>query len=285
MTDSAGASSVAVATDFEVEREIHHGRQSRVFRARLRATGELVAMKLAASDAEREVARIQQEAALLGELQHPNIVRLVAAGGWGSSAVYLATEWVGGDTLASRLELGAFTIAESVFVARELAEALGAAHRAGIVHRDVKPTNVMLTAKNELKLVDFGIARRTGAPGLTAHVDFEGGTWAYMSPEQAMGVAELGPRADLFSLGCVLFECLCGVPAFPGERSAALVAKIWSEPPALSTFCTGVPGDLAALVAQLLSQDPARRPKNGAAAAAALTALGPLPERRAERRI
>jgi serine/threonine protein kinase len=255
---------------------------SRVFRAEDTESGSLVALKRPARDGERELARFRQESAILAEVKHPGVVGFVAAGGAGLADAYLATAWVAGETLALRLARGPFTLAESVAVARQAAEAVGAAHRARVVHRDVKPANLMLTDGARITLIDFGIARREAGSGLSAHVSFEGGTWAYMSPEQVLGAAELGPRVDVFSLGCVLFECIVGLPAFPSDRAAAIIAKVWQEPPLLSGRCRGAPPALVTFVRQCLAKDPNQRPRDGAAAAAALAALGRLPDTVAE---
>jgi serine/threonine protein kinase len=160
---------------------------------------------------------------------------------------------------------------------RRVAEGLGVAHRARIVHRDVKPANIMLTPDGTPKLLDFGIARRETTSGLSSHSSFAGGTWAYMSPEQIMGAAELGPKTDVFALGCLLFECLSGRPAFPHERSAAMIAKVWNDAPRLDELVGGVPQPLSALLFRLLARDPLSRPRDAGAVAAELQGLGTLP--------
>jgi serine/threonine protein kinase len=283
MTVTPSEGSRQVADRFELEAEVHAGAMSRVFRARDLESGAMVAVKCPAQDSERELLRFRQESAILAELSHPGVVRFVAAEANRFESAYLATEWVAGETLRSRLGRGPLTLADSVSVARAAAEALGAAHRARIVHRDVKPANLMLIeAGAKTKLLDFGIARREAGGGLSAHVTFEGGTWAYMSPEQVLGAAELGPRVDIFALGCVLFECISGVAAFPAERAAATIAKVWQDPPLLSERTAGVPKPLLTLVQRLMAKDPSERPRDGAAAATELAALGELPASVAE---
>ncbi len=284
MTEPAAGGSARLAGRFELISEIHAGSMSRVFRAEDTESGALVAVKRPTRDGERELGRFRGECGILEQLRHPGIVRFVAAGGMGAEDAYLATEWLAGETLSARLTRGPLTLAESADVARQAAEALAAAHRARIVHRDVKPANLTLAEGQKLTLIDFGIARREAGSGLSAHVSFEGGTWAYMSPEQVMGAAELGPRVDVFSLGCVLFECISGVPAFPSDRASAIIAKVWQEPPLLSARSAGVPNALTLFVRQCLSKDPNERPRDGSVAAAGLAALGRLPHTRAEPR-
>jgi serine/threonine protein kinase len=283
MTEPVAGESARLAGRFELVSEVHVGGMSRVFRAEDAERGGFVALKRPVRGGERELGRFQGECAILAELRHPGIVGFVAAGGAGLDGAYLATEWLAGETLGARLARGPLTLAESLAVARQAAEALAAAHRARVVHRDVKPANLMLAGQN-LTLIDFGIARREVGTGLSAHVSFDGGTWAYMSPEQVMGAAELGPRADVFSLGCVLFECVSGAPAFPSDRASATIAKVWQEPPLLSARSAGVPSELVTFVRKCMSKDPSERPRDGSAVAVALAALGPLPDTQAEPR-
>jgi tetratricopeptide (TPR) repeat protein len=162
-----------------------------------------------------------------------------------------------------------------------IASALGAAHERGIVHRDLKPSNVFLRGGlvEDAVLLDFGIARiasRTLGASLTA-TDAVIGTPNYMSPEQARGDRDIGPAADLFSLGSLFFECLTGRPPFAADRAMAVLAKIvFEEAPRLSNVWREAPAPLDDLVARLLSKDPAARPASAAALREALAALGSL---------
>ncbi len=273
-----------VAERFELEAEVHAGGMARVFRARDRQSGAAVALKRPLRDDPNDLARFRQEGTILAELSHPAIVAYVAHGGAGFDDAYLASEWLDGMTLFERLQAGALTMADSVNLIRRAAEALGCAHRARIIHRDVKPANLMLCGEgaSKVKLLDFGIAKREQGAGLNAHVTFAGGTWAYMSPEQAMGAAELGARADVFSLGCVLFECLSGSAPFPNERSAAIVAKVWNEAPRIETRTASVPPKLAALLAKMLARDPNARPRDASIVATELASLGKMPDQVAQ---
>jgi eukaryotic-like serine/threonine-protein kinase len=264
---------------FRAEQQVHVGGMAKVFRAVDTSADTVVALKRPARDDARELERFQQEGEILAELRHPGVVSHVAHGGTRFDDAFIATEWLEGGTLQDRLEQGPLGIAEAVALLRRAAEALGAAHRARVIHRDVKPANLMLCdGPSKIKLLDFGIARREQGSGLSTHTSFAGGTWAYMSPEQVMGAAELGPRTDVFSLGCVVYECLLGVPAFPAERSAAMVAKVWNDAPRLADHASNVPPALSALVAKLLARDPLARPHDGSAVASELAKLGGLPE-------
>ncbi len=268
---------------WEVEEQIHAGAMARVYRARDARTGERVAIKVPARYDETELQRFRQEGELLAGFDHPGIVKYVAHASDDVEAAFVATEWLEGETLFGRLRRGRLTLADAVRTIRLITEALEVVHRARVVHRDVKPTNVMLCKRGaSLKLLDFGIARRDAGAGMTSHTSFGGGTWAYMSPEQVMGAAELGARTDVFSLGCVLFECVTGKRAFPSDRSAAIVSKVWRDPPELERFCRNVPKGLARLLSSMLAKDPLARPPDAGALLQDLDAIGSLTDSPAE---
>jgi hypothetical protein len=150
-----------------------------------------------------------------------------------------------------------------------------------MVHRDVKPSNVLFAGGDlgRLKLIDFGVARRVRDEGSLTNTGTAMGTPGYMAPEQARGSKRLDARADVFALGCLLYECLTGRPAFSGEHEVAVMAKIvLAEVPELRDDCPEAPEALAELLRSMLDKDPARRAADGRAVARALGALGPLPE-------
>jgi serine/threonine protein kinase len=266
------------ANRFELEQQVHAGAMAKVYRARDAVTGLRVALKIPIQADDAELERFEQEGELLAGFDHPGIVRYVAHDSRDLELAFLATEWLEGETLFTRLRRGRLGIAEAVGLIRRITEALVVVHRARVVHRDVKPTNVMLSRHDFfVKLLDFGIARRDTGAGMSSHASFGGGTWAYMSPEQVMGAAELGARTDVFSLGCVLFECLTGKRAFPSDRSSAIVAKVFREPPELAAVCRDPHPGLARLIASMLAKDPLARPADASALLQALDALGPLP--------
>src|SRR5690349_16513667 len=263
---------------FELEQPIGTGGMGAVFRARDSISGDTVAVKIIADGQSHLAERFTREAKVLAALSHPGIVRYIAHGMTSSGKLFLAMEWVDGEVLRTRLERGPLTLGESVTLATRVAEALGVAHARGIVHRDLKPSNLMLPGgrADQVKLLDFGIAHREGRTQLTQTGTMLG-TAGYMAPERARTGEPIDARADVFALGCVLFQCLTGVPPFDGDTTAAILAKIlFGIAPRVSELWPEVPESLDALVAQMLAQEPALRPSDGANLAAALATLGPL---------
>jgi len=266
-----------VGDRFEIEHRIGTGGMGEVFRARDRLTGEIVALKLISDGRGHRTARFEREVELLSELSHPGIVRYVAHGETSSGELFLAMELLDGEDLNSRLERAPPTMSEAVKLATRAAEALGAAHARGIVHRDLKPSNLFLPGGQieQVKVLDFGIAFREGGTQLT-HTGILVGTPGYMAPEQAHNNREIDARADVFAMGCVLFQCLTGTPPFEGDSAAAILGKIlFTEAPRVSELRPEVPEDLDALVAQMLAKEPSLRPSDGTNLAAALATLGP----------
>jgi serine/threonine protein kinase len=269
-----------IAGRYVLEQQVHAGGMSRVYQARDTETAQIVALKRPARDDPGTLARFLEEAKVLSELSHPAIVRRLAHGGTTFGDAHIVMEWLKGDTLEQRLAAGPLSLQDALNTTRRAAEGLSAVHRAKLVHRDLKPTNLILCdgLATRTKLIDFGIARREAARGLSVHASFAGGTWAYMSPEQAMGSAELGARTDVYSLGCVFFETITGSPAFPSDRAQAVVAKVWQPAPNLADFCLGLPKSLLTLVSKMLATDPMQRQKDGSALVSELLALGKLPD-------
>ncbi|WP_438010140.1 protein kinase [Sorangium sp. So ce321] len=265
-----------IAGRYEIERVAGEGGMGSVYQARDREAEKAVAVKVlrAATPAARE--RFQREACVLAELHHPAIVRYVTHGLLGSGEPFLVMEWLEGEDLARRLLRGALPVTEAMALTRRIAEALAAAHARGVVHRDIKPSNLFLPGGDvcAVKLLDFGIARRMlETRPLTATGTFMG-TPGYIAPEQARGSTALDARADVFALGCVLFECLTGQPAFSGEDVLAIFAKIlFDEVPRVSALRPDVPLGLEPLVARMLSKQPEDRPGDGAAVVRELAPL------------
>jgi hypothetical protein len=263
---------------FELEQPIGTGGMSTVFRAREPISGETVAVKVLSDQQSHLAERFAREVKVLAELSHPGVVRYISHGMTSSGEPFLVMEWVDGEILKTRLERGPLTLGESVTLATRVAEALGAAHARGIVHRDLKPANLILPGGrvDRVKVLDFGIAQREGRTQLTQTGTMLG-TAGYMAPEQARTAESIDARADVFALGCVLFQCLTGVAPFDGDTTAAILAKIlFGTAPRVSELWPEVPESLDALVAQMLAKEPALRPSDGANLAAALAALGPL---------
>ncbi|WP_437475986.1 protein kinase [Sorangium sp. So ce1014] len=265
---------------FELAEVAGSGGMGTVYRAIDRASGAVVAVKLLRNVDPRAQARFAREALALSRAQHPHIVRYAMHGVAPAGEPYLAMEWLSGESLADRLSRQRLSVGECVALARAVADALGAAHARGIVHRDVKPSNLLLVdgAPEKVKLLDFGIARLSDATAPLTQTAAVIGTPGYMAPEQVRAEREvLDARADVFSLGCVLFECLTGQRAFRAQHVMALLWKLLLEdPPPARELRPDVPPALDELLACMLAKDPSARPADGAAVARRLDALGPM---------
>jgi hypothetical protein len=264
-----------VAGRFEIESLAGAGGMGAVYRARDLQTGERVAVKLLRHDAQHRE-RFLREARLLAGMQHPGIVRYVDSGETPEGAPFLAMEWLEGETLDARLARAELTLAESVALARGVAEALGAAHARGVVHRDVKPANVFLVdgRPERPRLLDFGIARELAGLGSLTGTGAVLGSLGYMSPEQVRGERALDARADVFSLGLLLYRCVAGQAAFTADHPLALLALVvFHDPAPLSSRRPDVPPALDALVRRMLARRKEARPADGAEVARALGEL------------
>jgi predicted Ser/Thr protein kinase/tetratricopeptide (TPR) repeat protein len=269
-----------VAERFQIERRVSAGGMSAVFRALDLRLGGVVAVKvLYGRDAGEHKERLYREARILEKLSHPGIVKHVAHGDTDDGMPYLAMEWIVGETLGKRLARTGLTMGESVKMVTRIAETLAVAHAKGIIHRDIKPGNLLLrdTDYDRPALIDFGIARMgLGASAIT-NTGVMLGTLGYMAPEQARGTKSLDARADVFALGSVLFKCITGLPAFAGDDEIAILAKMLFEaPPRIRDIRKEVPAALDDLLARMLSRDPMQRPTDGGVVAAELAALGAL---------
>jgi tetratricopeptide (TPR) repeat protein len=232
-----------------------------VYRARDITDGAVVAVKILTGREIREAERFDLEAAILADLTHPAIVRYIAHGVEGGDH-FIAMEWLDGEDLATRLDREALPFVESVAMARRAAEALAHAHTRGIVHRDIKPENLFLPGGDiaRLKVLDFGIARLTRGGRKLTLTGSVIGTPGYMAPELVRGERNIRPSADVFSLGCVLFQCLTGRAVFEAEEATALLAKILlQDAPHAKEFAPGLPDALDQVVAHMLAKDPAKR--------------------------
>lgn len=248
------------------EGELGRGAMGVVYRARDTVLNRMVALKrlpeAVASDPEAR-GRFLEEARAAARLNHPCVVTVFDAGVEGGSP-YLAMELVEGTTLASLLGQN-IPPARALQWCGAIAAALDHAHKAGIVHRDVKPGNILMGKDGRVKLTDFGIAAllSKGGEGVT-------GTPYYMSPEQVLGQAVDG-RADIYALGCVLFALLRGEPPFIGQD--VLQRHLHDMPPALSQLRPGVPPEVDAMIARMMAKNPAQRFQTAAECATALLAL------------
>lgn len=271
------------AQRFEIDRPAGSGGMGSVYRARDLQSGDIVALKLLhvqngpLADPERFV----REARLLSELSHPGIVAYVAHGQTPEGQRFLAMEWLDGEDLSARLLRGPLPLQEALLLFKNVTEALAVAHRRGVIHRDVKPSNLFLPGGDlgRVKLLDFGLARRIESSLAMTRTGAVMGTPTYMAPEQARGLRELTPAADVFSLGCLFYECLAGDPPFLGEHVAAVLARVlFEEPPPLSRRRPGLPHSVEAMLLRMLVKDPALRIPDAPDLLDQLSAVKPVPE-------
>jgi serine/threonine-protein kinase len=248
---------------YEVLEELGRGGMGRVYRARHVTLQRDVALKvLAEGFAENElfVQRFLKEARAAACLNHPNIVQIYDFGQEGPEW-FLAMEYVEGRSLSYFLKsLGRFSEKDVVTLARQALTALSVAHGAGIVHRDIKPDNLILGAKGIVKLVDLGLAKRVDDPGAST-TGFAAGTPLYISPEQIEGRPDVDGRADLYSLGATLFHLATGKVPFPGPTSAIILMRHMHErAPDPRTLVPELSAGFSAAVLRLLARERERRP-------------------------
>ena len=252
----------AVIDDFELVEEIGRGGMGVVYRARQRSVDRLVALKLVADDGDGERRKRRElEARLLGRLRHPSIVAIHGAGHHGDW-YYVAMDLVAGMSLRERLrstrdDSGESRVSMLLPPLRDVASALAAAHRERILHRDVKPGNILFDVAGAVYLADFGLARETPDRGSVTQSEGFVGTIRYAAPEQLRG-ERLGPTADVFSFGATAFETLCGAPPFPADDPAALQDQIQHVPPRWPRDAA-VPKDLRAVIDRCLEKRPRDR--------------------------
>ncbi|MEZ4307893.1 MAG: protein kinase [Polyangiaceae bacterium] len=263
---------------FQIEGEHAAGGGGTVYSGRDPTNGMAVAVKLIRGLGTAETARFRREADTLANLRHPGVVRYIEHGQTDTGAAFLVMEWLDGEDLRARLSRGPLSYRDCAALGQRVASALGALHAQRIVHRDIKPGNIFLPGGRiaEATLVDFGLARADNS-GFDTDVTATGvvvGTPAYMAPEQARGLRGIDGRADLFSLGCVLYRCIAGKPPFDGKHIVAVLTKVILEHPvALREVRQDVPPPLADLVMRLLEKDPDRRPASALVAARALSSV------------
>src|ERR687889_2103529 len=212
---------------YDVGRGLGSGGMGEVFLARDRVLGRDVALKVLrrqyAGDSEF-AERFLREARSAASLSHPNIVQVYDRGETEDGTSYIAMEYVPGGTLKEQIERrGPFGASETAAVGAQITDAIGAAHERGVIHRDIKPQNVLVTASGDLKVTDFGIARAASAVTSSASSTVFG-TVAYISPEQAMG-EPVGPASDLYSLGVVLYEMLTGELPYTADTPLGIAMK------------------------------------------------------------
>jgi eukaryotic-like serine/threonine-protein kinase len=248
---------------YTLVREAGHGGAAAVYLAEDPRHGRSVAVKVLYPEVARSLGRQRflREIRLAARLQHPHLLPVFDSGetdGW----LWFAMPWVSGESLARRLERESpLPVGDALRIAREVAQALDYAHRQGVIHRDVKPGNILL-ADGQALVADFGIARALGSAVEDAVTEsgLVMGTPAYMSPEQAAGQVEVDGRSDIYSLGCVLFEMLAGEPPFPGSTAAAILARRLNETaPPIGRLRPDLPEAIEHALARALARDPANR--------------------------
>lgn len=266
-----------VGARFELLEMAGRGGMGTVYRAVDRSTNKVVALKELAELDRESIGRFTNEARVLEEIEHPNVVQYVTHGVGTTGKRFLVMEWLDGMNLAERLASSRLSIEETVEIGKRVGAALGFTHSRGIVHRDIKPSNIFLPAGDvhQVKVLDFGIARQDLTGTILTQTGTLIGTPGYMAPEQARGDRKNhDARADIFSLGCVLFECLTGRPAFQAVHVLALLAKLLlDEPRRVRELRPDVPAGFDSLIHRMLSKDPANRPPHGDAVVAELDAV------------
>jgi serine/threonine protein kinase len=251
-----------LADRFLIERLADSGGMGAVYRAFDRTTGRHVAVKVMARQKESMEKRFLREAAVLAELAHPQIVPYVAHGLTPEGVPFLAMDWLEGEDVACRLSRAPLSIEESLRMVRNACLGLAFAHERGVIHRDIKPSNLFLVGCDplEVKVIDFGVARLEASAAALTRSGTSLGTVGYMSPEQAADASDVDARADVYSLGCVLFECLTGRAPFVGG-SAALVAKVLRQPaPRASDLRRELSDEIDALLRAVLAKSRDDRP-------------------------
>ncbi len=254
------------------------GGMGSVYRGVDRLSGEDVAIKIV-EVAGVNLDRFAREIEMLSTISkfHPAIVRYVSHGMASGGAPFLAMEWLEGEDLSKRLKREGVSLSQCLSLGRRVTAAIAAAHRRGVIHRDIKPSNLFLVDGDpaRVKILDFGLARPLTSSRQLTRTGAVLGTAGYMSPEQIVGDREIDARTDVFSTGCVLFECLTGTPAFPGDRLMAVLAKVVLEDsPRLRDARPELSCELEAAVARMMAKNREDRYLDGGALLEAIEQLG-----------
>jgi serine/threonine-protein kinase len=270
-----------LAGRYELEKILGRGASGVVYRGRDQLLGREVAIKLLHADltGNREAsARFQQEARLAARVQHPNAVAVFDVGVHDGQP-FIVMECVAGETLSNRIAASPLTIDEVRAIGAQLLGALEAAHKQGVIHRDVKPSNLLMTPSGSVKVADFGIATAADRTALTS-IGSVVGTLAYLAPERLEG-ALATERSDLYSVGVVLYEALTGTKPFAGDTPAALLSSITTDPAIpITEHRPDVPDAVAATIMRAIERDPAARYATAAEMAQALAGASVLADRR-----
>ncbi|MBI2425916.1 MAG: serine/threonine protein kinase [Candidatus Hydrogenedentes bacterium] len=262
---------------YQIETLIGRGAMGSVYLAKDTDLGRKVALKVLLGSLARnpdQIARFQQEARSAAPLQHPNIVAIYDTG-IRQGVPFIAMEYVEGEPLDRFLRRnGCIDWRNALHIARQVAKALDCAHQAGIVHRDVKPANILIDKNGHVRLTDFGIAK--AYENQTGHTDHGQllGTPKYMSPEQCQEGAKISPASDLYSLGVTLFEMISGKLPFEASSNVALIKRITNdEAPRLNKVMRGIPDDVARVTAHLMERNASARPESASVVVLAFSRL------------
>lgn len=277
MTDLISHLQAHFGAELVIERELGGGGMSRVVLARDTRLDRRVVIKILPPSVTASISaeRFEREIMLSAALQHPNIVPVLSSGKI-DGLPYFLMPFIDGESLRARMIRGPLSARETVSILKDVARALAFAHGRGIIHRDIKPDNVLLTTGGAAVVTDFGVAKAISASlqsGFTSGGGFRSmtgigmspGTPAYMAPEQAAADPSTDHRADLYALGILGYEMLAGAPPFHGRSAQALLAAQMSERPAsVASRRYDVPKPLSDLIMQCLEKEPAKRPESAA---------------------
>jgi WD40 repeat protein len=261
-TTSGGECSLPTVPGYEILRELGRGGMGVVYEACQISLDRVVALKMILSGSHAaavERKRFRVEAEAIARLQHPNIVQIFEVGQV-TGRPFFAMEFVSGGSLAGRLAKQPMAPGPAAELMLTLAQTIQAAHEQGIVHRDLKPGNVMLAADGTPKITDFGLAKRMDSEVRHTHTGEVLGTPSYMAPEQAQGKKSVGPPADIYALGAILYECLTGRPPFRGPSNLETTLHVLhDEPPSVRQLQPRTPRDLETICLKCLRKEPAKR--------------------------
>jgi serine/threonine-protein kinase len=277
MTDLRDELQASLGQAYAIERELGGGGMSRVFVAEEASLGRRVVVKVLPAELSGAVslARFRREISLAARLQHPHIVPLLAAGDVGGLPYY-TMPLVDGESLRARLERGELPIGDAIAILRDVAKALEYAHGKGVVHRDIKPDNVLLAGRSAM-ITDFGVAKAISdatANGSFTSVGIALGTPAYMAPEQAAADPATDSRADIYAFGAMAYEMLAGHAPFAGRSAQSVLAAHATEtPPLIAALRPATPAPLAALVMRCLEKRPGDRPQSATAIVQSLESI------------
>jgi serine/threonine-protein kinase len=262
----------ALAASYTIERVLGEGGMATVYLAEDPKHHRKVAVKVMRPElaATLGAERFLREVEISAQLSHPHILPVYDSGA-ADGVLYYVMPYVEGESLQQRMQReGQLPVDDALRISREVAEALSYAHERNIIHRDIKPANIMMSRGHAL-VADFGIARAMGGSASITGTGLAVGTPHYMSPEQATGSAGVDGRADVYAMGCVLYEMLAGEPPFTGPTPQAIISRSITEAPrSLNATRVGLPPSLDAIVAKALAKSPADRYQTAAAMAEAL---------------